>query len=55
MLIMEHVCVCVCVVVVVVVVCAIECLMATFMIPKLLKLEFMVTIAKALPSGTQIS
>ena len=43
------VCACVCCL------CAIECLMATFMIPKLLRLEFMVTITNALPSGTQIS
>ena len=44
MLIMKYLCV-----------CAIECVMAAFQKPKLLKLELMVTITKALPFGTQCS
>ena len=43
MLMMEHVCV----------VCAIKCVIAMFLKPKLLKLEFMIIITKALPFGTQ--
>ena len=42
MLIMEHL----------YVVCAIGCVIAMFMNPKLLKVEFMIVSAKALPFGT---
>ena len=43
MLIVEHLCV----------VCAIECVIVVVLKPKLLKLEFMIVITKALPFGTQ--